>query len=745
MIDDPRITWKLANPYGIAIDETKEQWWAGRVFDVVEIEDGHWGQLVATETGGVWLIDANNHAIPLSNNWDHPASNCLLAGTRSDRHFYVGTRAGAIYETNYQSKAPLLDWYPIADALPASAGAVFDLEFFRYAQVLVAACAGGLYWSKIPERVPWWCLSPKLGIEIAGKTRYAWIRVADPPTASGYWSLCRTYHGRSEKLLVGAMSGGIYVGVWRAGGIELHRPILNYLGGNWANVMFGLATGNTSVASCQDSPLYAYAVCAKADGRMHMVLKSSDAGENWTFTEYGIREAGGVVQNDLRLAAGGQGSTAGANNCIAVHSSAPGVVAIGWQHGTFISPQAGSDWIHVPSHVHHADIHCLRFRQTAAAAEHQLLIGGDGGLCRVPVEKVIGFDPYEAKSDYNRNLANLQHYGAHVDWRQFYGTLGSGPGGLVSAGVHDNGNLHSSLTDPVTPWKQIAGGDGGWTAIVPGPHIVGNIMGSPATENAYVAGQLVPGMMIPSDLAATGLVSPIGDRVLRPRFTNDAGELLVGCAGAFGAGGAVFGLFQLAGGASHRWRPLGDVGPGLQVTAVGSFDGTHIVVAASGRLFFLQSATSAVREIGVILPSPSSGVVQSGGIIDRLALIDNDRGLAMLNGALLNGSSPGFNYVLSFDGRLCAAPMGNGLPLDQPFWGLDVTIVRSGRWLAFVSTEVHVFLSEDLGENWRQASSNLPRRAYCGDLRFGDVDGRPHILLATFGRSLWKADIGRFT
>jgi len=65
MSTDPRVHWEIANPYGISINEAADSWWSGHVSDMMEIDGGLGGLLVATDTGGVWSVDTANNAIAL--------------------------------------------------------------------------------------------------------------------------------------------------------------------------------------------------------------------------------------------------------------------------------------------------------------------------------------------------------------------------------------------------------------------------------------------------------------------------------------------------------------------------------------------------------------------------------------------------------------------------------------------------------------------------------------------------------
>jgi hypothetical protein len=59
-----------------------------------------------------------------------------------------------------------------------------------------------------------------------------------------------------------------------------------------------------------------------------------------------------------------------------------------------------------------------------------------------------------------------------------------------------------------------------------------------------------------------------------------------------------------------------------------------------------------------------------------------------------------------------------------------------------VATDDAVYLSRNDGQTWQRASSGLPRRPHCGDLRFViDSLGGANIYLGTFGRSVWIASL----
>lgn len=495
MADDPRVHWDLANPGGIVIDEALDTWWSGRVFDVIELDGGDAGVLVASETGGAWFVDDGADAFPLSNDWTNPDLDCLAAGPDGPRHFFAAGMGGLIYETDASHTAPLLNWSPIQSPLPgatvATAAApvpgfrVHDLAVMLNQRILLAATNTGLYWAKIPETPPWWCVLAKLGPNKGARPPYQWNRADEEDVGQGgYFSIALTSLTQSNQrvaevalesigVVVGGLSKGVFIGRWAAGKLTLTRPAVTWPGvGEITDVESRLTGGPTSVASCESFPRTVYAASAQASGGMQAFLSSTDGGQRWDLTNGDVTLASGP--QDVRVAAGDQGVS---NNCIAVDPAAPDVVAFGWQAGTFVSPDAGKRWVLIDGSVHHSDIHVLRFKAATPDGRRLLYIGSDGGLAQVDANDALGAKPVVARSDYNRRLTTMQIYSTWVT-RQFYGTISVSPTGRgqVSAGVQDNGNITCLLGASTTPWTHLDGGDGGWNGIVADGGLVRNAL-----------------------------------------------------------------------------------------------------------------------------------------------------------------------------------------------------------------------------------------------------------------------------
>lgn len=792
MSNDPRVHWELANPYGILVNEPADSWWSGHVSDMLEIDGGLVGLLVATDTGGVWWVDPANHAIPLSNTWDDPDINCLAVGPFGSRHFFAGCNTGTIYETNILAGAPLFDWQTVVQPLPQQpllgpdgrpsgpvAGKVYDIAIIYQHRLIIAACSGGLFWSNIPPQ--------------SGSTRppFVWTRATmkDPSVDPGGFysvtvgSLAGREIGIGEEqsllnisIIAGGLKGGVYVGHWSIGSpntLELTR-------GTLADGTFDAAGGPSSVAACKNSPRYVYAVCAEAgdDGFLKMIVRSDDGGQTWRQTNYNIKK--GIPGADLRTIVGKQG---GYNNCIAVLPDGPGIVAVGWAYAVLISPDMGSSWYGISGQAEspekwtltngdlHVDNHALLFKveplPPPSAGKHDLYIGSDGGLAQISVDQVFSLaGPLNVRTDFNSRLATLQVYsnlivGADTTpgkertfARDFYGSMSVSPAGRgwVSAGLQDNGTVFSNLltaippAGPPTPWIQCQGGDGGWNALLFDGGMVANAEGTAVTSfeqpGFVVSG--VPPIVVPDPFDKNGLVPTSADVVRHPSFRNRFGEKMFAAAGTVGnisKASEVYGLFQSGPEQSYHWERLGTTPQGWRVDAVGSYNGGTVMVATANadhtqtHLFALDSKAGSFLDLPIILPTPIPDTPQTGGVITRIVMVRDGIGFAVLNGTNLKN-----NYLLRLDGLHWIVPMATGLPSKSSFFGLEAIQDRD-RIILFVTTDDQVYMSEDAGNTWVQASGGLPARAHCGDLRAGKVDGRSFLFLGTYGRSVWQTNL----
>ena len=259
MSDDPTIRWTLASRNGILLNEAADAWHSGHVTDLFQLDTG--GLILSTETGGVWLLSADNDALPLSDTWGDPDVNCMCVGPDSSRHFFAGCKGGALMESNAGAVAPVLDWRATT-ALPANAGAISSIVVIPHLRRIVVAClansdndTGGIFWSLIP--------ATSFGPVFPVRPPYQWRRaVVDKPSPGGYFSLAVASTGgttrveqleniREISIVCGAHTGGLYVGGWDPHSGDLYLRPARQIDDNGTEVSLFEVAGRCSVASWQ--------------------------------------------------------------------------------------------------------------------------------------------------------------------------------------------------------------------------------------------------------------------------------------------------------------------------------------------------------------------------------------------------------------------------------------------------------------------------------------------------------------
>ena len=88
----PTLSWKQSAAPAIEIDAAAHAWHAGHVNDVLPLaaKGAPAGLVVASDTGGAWLVSTSGSAVALSDDWDAPDLRCLSLGPGGDRHVYAG-------------------------------------------------------------------------------------------------------------------------------------------------------------------------------------------------------------------------------------------------------------------------------------------------------------------------------------------------------------------------------------------------------------------------------------------------------------------------------------------------------------------------------------------------------------------------------------------------------------------------------------------------------------------------------
>jgi hypothetical protein len=776
MADDPTIDWHQATFHGIEIDADKNAWHSGHVTEVVPLSDVPDAVIVATETGGAWVIVGSSNPIQLSDNWDTPDVSTLAIGPYGPRHIYAGTAARygndanrttvapILMETDISTAAPLFNWLPVTPGLPESAGLITRILILRSVGKIIVACAreqpgdtGGIWWSDIP--------TPRFSPGDPPRAPYAWKEAVIDGSRSpeGFWDLAGASVLRGipldqeEQLPAlrviagGYRGGGLYAGGWVGADLVLRTVGVSFDDGSDATQIYYQNAGTTSVSSCSGIPSVLYASTAWPDGRLNAILRSRDAGQHWMFCKAKMANATGPL--DLLVFRAGDLGADWANR-ISAHHGNPGMAAYGSQSGTFLTLDGGTEWRPIDGGPHtHSDVHALLFTKEKEDSIGFLHIGSDGGLVQVNLDEWFGLTDVPAfRSDYNRSLPTLQCYSYF--YRQFTGTFGVSTGrpGLVATGLQDNGNVYCQL-DPLEPWRHADGGDGGWNAFLADDTYIHNVMGEVVTSNtAAGVGAVIP-VTLPAPGDAAGLKHYAGDTVVAPRFRNANGRLMLAVATT---GTEIFGLFSDGAPApSYGFERLGAVPAGQWATAVWSFQGDRIFVGTGdGHIHSLDTASGAISEQAIKLPRPSPSTRMAGGWVTRIAGFDDRSVFATLVGAVQTPIAPVKppalpllapkiqSYVLAFDGSAWLTTASAGLP-NAPGFGLlplAVPHTRVERAL-LVSQDGGVWISRDDAATFSRASKGLPRRPHGADLRFAPGREGGTIYLSTYGRSVWRARV----
>ena len=144
------LNWLPANPFAILIDPAQNAWHAGHINDVLALDSG--GLVLGTDSGGVWLVEGNNSAIPLSEDWDTPNISCLAFGPDGPLHIFAA--GDALFETDTSALFPLLNWRPVpltpVSPKGVTVGTIICIVVLKQRRRIVLACSNGVFWSSIP-------------------------------------------------------------------------------------------------------------------------------------------------------------------------------------------------------------------------------------------------------------------------------------------------------------------------------------------------------------------------------------------------------------------------------------------------------------------------------------------------------------------------------------------------------------------------------------------------------------------
>jgi hypothetical protein len=688
------LAWQPAQDLAIERDQQQQYWFSGHVNAVLSNDDA---AIVGADTGGVWFVSHQQfRAVSLSNDWDDPDISALAYAPGSESAFFAGTSAtGALYHIGRTMGAML----PSSTRIPLSfgSGSIHQILVLAALERIVLATGNGIWWSPIPRPA-------------TNTTQYSWSQASGLPAPAGGFS--SVTEGANNSVVAAAWGAdpttrhyGIFHGKWDTIGLTLQRSAI---GGLDETRML-----RTSLDTCAANRNIMYAVAAAANNTILGVLRSDDSGATWS-----------ARTTPATPDPGNQGFY---NNCIAASPVDPDAVMVGWRtEGPFYSTDGGNSWTHPQDRSNpslHSDNHALTFARSPNGA---LFVGSDGG---VAMSRDLG-QSYTSK--YNQELATLQFYDNAFD-------VSSRFPGLMAGGTQDNGNIYCNLRATRPSWKQLEGGDGGMNRFIDALGIllrfnntllvndkeVGNrvrmAQWQPDASNpaeGYFTGL---GTVVPVDGNADGLGWPILEVVRHPVWARTAMKMYAVAIepapnGAWGYSGRIFGFFAKDDGTGATFSLLKDIGE--MASSIASFDGTRIHIGtAAGRLLALDPASGNVSD----LTPPAYG---SGAFV-RIDAPAASRAFALHSSGRL----------LHFDGAGWADTAGTGL-------AKFIADPRPGSHRVFAADDAKVYISNDDGGSWADASQGLPARPHCRDLRIGaNARGGHDLYLATYGRSVFVATI----
>jgi hypothetical protein len=729
-----QLGWSQADSAAILYDSDQNAWHAGIVKDILATGDGI--VIVATDTGGIWSVGEQGTGVCLIDT-DKPDMWCLAQGPDGNTHVFAGGET--LFETDVSQVAPLLSWneVTVTDSDGNSVGTIQDVVVDTVSRRIVIATASGVYWATIPAASGTGgcagCLPSLLGMgNNAPRAAYAWIAAKGLPPGSFSAVVLGPREGRLPGVAVAAWGAnvksglyGIFRGAWDPGDNLVFKRA--EIGGTDPTQMC-----YTTLASCAQFPARMYASASNGPGNMLALLTSIDGGSHWSFLP-------GLIENDpknesIYTFCTGQGNYPGRPcNALGAGPISPGLVALGWRAGPFISTNGGATFRYVTAsldtdpgdgskyaHIH-GDYHVMHF--DVNDQNGRLYIGSDGGIIRTDD---VG-DSFV--STFNQKLLNLQLLGT-TGTRMWYGSLGCSPTvpGLVGVGTQDNGNLFTLLDGDTPGWRFYEGGDGRIMSFLINGALVHYFGDDDRAQLSVWDGTTLQNRGVIPYYQDRVLNSPIFERVEQPSFRNADGQLLYGIAGT---GPFVYGLYGDDNGDNTRWAYLGYVSIGFDsITAVSSRDGNVVFVGTSGgRMFSLNPPNITATQL------TNTAISKPGGddtfVIHRIVTIDGRTAFASFNRADRSSGT-----VLRWDGSTWSK-----VPGDFPsefIYAMEADLTADPPTI-YAATDAKVYASDNWGESWSDVSGGLPRRPHCSDLRFYKDESGSYLYLSTFGRSLWVA------
>ncbi len=367
----------------------------------------------------------------------------------------------------------------------------------------------------------------------------------------------------------------------------------------------------------------------------------------------------------------------------------------------------------------HADQHTIAFHPQYNGASNQIMfVGNDGGLFRTDNARA----PVATGATATCNGANTSvrwtainnNYGV----TQFYSGAVSPDGKTYFGGTQDNGTLLGTDVGGVNGWKEINGGDGGYSAVdftnpntlfasFPGITFVKSTDGG-ATFGDATAGISDGGLFI----------TPFAMDPSEPRRLWTGGDF----------------IWRTDNGAA-RWVRASAITTGItQVSAIAiapTDSNSALVGMADGFIHRNSSALSAIATTSWPFSRPRAGWVSS------LAIDPNNKEIAYATYSTFGGThvwrtdNGGVSWN-ALDGA------GAGALPDVPVHSVAIDPSNTAR--LYVGTDVGIFVSTDSGANWSVETSGFPN-VITEALQIQIASGVTNLYAFTHGRGVWRVTL----
>jgi hypothetical protein len=742
--DDDRVHWQQAPTLTIRRDDQGNAWHAGRVTALLRLRaPGTSDLIVATPNGGVFRVNVNGDATPLSDDWDKPEIFALYPGPHGAWHMYAAGRGLYVADPVQPNDQGPKVWH---DITYPPIGYISDVCTTDNSFLLLTSYSG-LWVSAIPPQ--------------GNPAAYSFTQVTALASEHCH-SVAAGVNGGFALGMFGTTSvKGLRVGTVSAGGVTVSPTGLAKGGVDPSEAM-----GDWLVRSWEGDRRRMYAIGGDAGDRLGSIYRSSDGGQNWTACS-SVTDRPAMNVNQF---GGGGAGVRGYNQAIAMGPASADTVYVGWRSEVpLVSVDAGRNWT-VPAvyagpgnlgtarpHVHW-DMHALLCDPDDQTG-HTVWIGSDGGVA-------LTRDACQTfYSAVNRGLYNLQ-FQANPPY-VFEGACGVDyhHDGVVAGGLQDNGDVTSTLFTSQTGWRQVVEGDGFRTVFLRTGTLLYSSNSDPSgvQRGSYKSpGEFSGNGTIPAKAGGTQLPNGLWDTASGPNtvfeIVNDprveADGRMTFAVGA--ANAALFVLMGDQGGNNLVWEQLKPLPlqTGDHVRAVASGSGAYIFVGSDqGEIFILDRDGNSLKRPGLLNVDSRPDDRLRASITRFLIQDDNpahpvvlaaggNRVLQYADGPAKPPFGGGF-YVLGHGPGVAA---GSGLP-DPATPELGLIRALDTDWLhhpkpIYLAFDQSVWVSYDDANTWQRCNIGLPKAPYVADLRFvSQSTGEHWLYVFSFARALWRAKV----